>query len=96
MTTVKDLIKELQQLDQDSIVLYAYDEYGRTGIHSFISDDDNYVIINKDGTILMDDNEIITFEGDYKEELEQEYIDLIDNSLNNDGIKVKSIKLFAQ
>ena len=96
MITVQQLIKELQQLDPDSIVLYAYDEYGRTGIHSFISDDESYVIINKDGTVLMNDNEIIEFEDDFKKEFEQEYIDLIDNSLSDGGTKVKSIKLFAQ
>lgn len=40
IVTVKDLISELQKCDQDAIVLYAFDEYGRDGVHGFISKDD--------------------------------------------------------
>mgnify|MGYP003402982300 CR=1 FL=1 len=95
MTSVKDLIKELQQLDPDSIVLYAYDEYGNTGTHSFIDDEEQYLIINKDGSILEYDREIITFENNYKEEKIDEVIELIDSSLKDGGKQVRCIKLFA-
>jgi hypothetical protein len=53
MTTVKELIEELQGCDQDAIVLYAYDENGLTGVHDFI-DGDYIVALDEDGNIMFD------------------------------------------
>ena len=54
MTTVKELIKELQKCDQDAIVLYQYNENGDTGLHDFINED-FIVALDKDGNIMMDE-----------------------------------------
>ena len=54
MTTVKELIEELQGCDQDAIVLYAYDENGDTGVHDFIYG--NFIVaLDEDGNIMLDE-----------------------------------------
>lgn len=95
MTTVKELIEELQKYDQDAIVLYAYDENGDTGVHDFING--NFIVaLDEDGNIMMDEEgelfEIFNTEGDMQNELD-EYFNLI---VKRDGKLKPAIKLFCR
>lgn len=59
-TTVKDLIEQLQQCNPDDIVLYAYNEYGNTGYHNFVSSDNLVCVDSETGKFILDDNDILT------------------------------------
>ena len=91
MTTVKELIEELQKYDQDAFVLYAYDENGDTGVHDFI-DDSVMTVLDKDGDPIMELGELV------------EIITLDTNSLleglklieKRGGILKPAIKLFSR
>ena len=61
MTTVKELIEELQKYDQDAFVLYAYDENGDTGVHDFISDS-VMTVLDEDGDPIMESGELVEIE----------------------------------
>lgn len=80
-TTVKDLISELQQCDPDAIVLYAHDEYGRTGVHGFISDDD-MVALDSEDQFVMVDNELVSFCQEDVDDLIPEYQEIVDKYNN--------------
>lgn len=90
--TVKDFIKELEKCNPDAEVLYAYDEYGRNGIHGSISQDE-YVVMKQDGKYFFHNNEIISFLDEDKDDLIDEYVEII----NMEGNQVKpAIKLFSR
>jgi hypothetical protein len=94
MTTVKELIEELQKYDQDAIVLYAYDENGDTGVHDFI--DGNFIVaLDEDGNIMLDEQgelfEIFNTECDMPDGLQQ--LELIEK---REGILKPAIKLFSR
>lgn len=94
ITKVKDLIKELEKLDQEAVVIYAYDEYGNNSTHGFIQDDEQFVVFDNQDIILEYDRDIIIFENDYKEDQIDEIVELIDTALENGGRIEKCIKLF--
>lgn len=78
---VKDLILELQKCDPEAVVLYAYDEYGRTGVHGFIADD-YMVALDSDNQFVMIDNDIIDFAKDDLDDLIDEYQEIVDKYNN--------------
>ena len=91
MTTVKELIEELQKYDQDAIVLYAYDENGKTGVHDFI-DASLSIATDEDGNPIMELGELVEIEtGDTNSLLEG--LELI---VKRDGILKPAIKLFCR
>lgn len=94
MTTVKELIEELQGCDQDAIVLYAYDEDGLTGVHYFI-DSDFIVALDEDGNLMFDEHgelyEISDTENGSRDDLQQ--LELI---VKRGGTPKPSIKLFSR
>lgn len=95
MTTVKELIEVLKNYDQDSIVLYAYDENGKTGVHSFI--DGNYIVaLDNYGHIILDEKlellEIFNTEHDMPDDLDEQF-ELI---VKRGGTLKPAIKLFCR
>ena len=94
MTTVKELIEELQGCDQDAIVLYAYDENGLAGVHDFI-DSDFIVALDEDGNLMFDEQgelyEIFDTENGSRDDLQQ--LELIGKT---GGILKPAIKLFSR
>ena len=93
LTRVKDLIAELQQLDQEAIVLYAYDEYGNTGVHQFIASGDTLVCCDPDGDYKFTENEdlILRFLGDDDEDYDESMPKLTDTTVQ----WLPAIKLFS-
>jgi hypothetical protein len=91
MITVKELIVELQKYNPDAIVLYAYDEYGRTGTHGQISNDEYVVLDSNDNFVIIDD-EIVSFCEEDVGDLNDEYQEVVDKYNN----VRPTIKLFAR
>lgn len=88
---VKDLILKLQQCDPEAVVLYAYDEYGRTGVHDFIANDYMVALDSEDKFVTIK-NELVWFVVDDMDDLIPEHQEIIDKYNN-----VKpAIKLFAR
>lgn len=87
---VKDLILELQKCDPEAVVLYAYDEYGRTGVHGFIADD-YMVALDSDDEFVLVDNEIVEFSKEDIDDLIPEYQEVVDKYNNAQP----AIKIFA-
>ena len=87
-------VKDLKKLDQEAVVIYAYDEYGNNSTHGFIQDDEQFVVFDNQDNILEYDREIIIFENDYKEDQIDEIVELIDAALENGGRIEKCIQLF--
>ena len=104
MTTVKELIEELQKYDQDAIVLYAYDENGDTGVHDFIygnfffsldEDGNFFVSLDEDGNLMLDEqgelHEIFNTKNGIPDYLQQ--LGLL---VKRGGILKPAIKLFPR
>lgn len=91
MITVKELIAELQKYNPDAIVLYAYDEYKRTGTHGHISNDEYVVLDSNDNFVIIDD-EIVSFCEEDADDLNDEYQEVVDKYNN----VRPTIKLFAR
>ena len=91
MTTVKELIKELQKYDEDSIVLYAYNENGDTGVHHFIAGGFT-IAIDKDDSPVMELGELVEIETDSTNGM-LEGLELI---VKRDGTLKPAIKLFCR
>lgn len=91
MTTVKELIEELQKYDQDAFVLYAYDENGKTGVHDFI-DGSVTIALDKDGCPIMELGELVEIVTDDTNSL-LEGLELI---AKRDGKLKPAIKLFSR
>jgi hypothetical protein len=94
MTTVKELIEELQKYDQDAFVLYAYDENGDTGVHDFINS--NFIVaLDEDGNLMLDEqgelHEIFNTENGILDDLQQ--LELL---VKRGGILKPAIKLFSR
>ena len=90
MTTIKELIEELQKYDQDAVVLYAYDENGKTGVHHFI-DASLSIATDEDGNPIMELGELVEIvKGDINDLLQG--LELI---IKRDGILKPAIKLFC-
>lgn len=86
--TVQQLINQLQKKDPNALILFAYDEYGRTGGWGNMVD--GTVAVNSDGSIYIDDdNSLVTAAIPEKDEKMTE--------LNiPEGVKmVPVVKLFA-
>lgn len=88
---VKDLILKLQQCDPEAVVLYAYDEYGRTGIHDFITND-QMVALDSEDQFVMIENDLVCFCEDDFDDLIDEYQEIVDKYNNVQP----AIKLFAR
>lgn len=91
MTTVKELIEELQKYDQNSIVLYAYDENGDTGVHDFI-DGSLFVVLDNKGLLETDSEGVVEIERDTDNNL-LKGLELIKKS---GGTLKPAIKLFCR
>ena len=78
MTTVKDLIKELEKLNPDAIVLYAYNEYQNTGSHNFISEDSMVAVSDDEQSFITDENDNINYLG------REDYDDAISGNEDSD------------
>ncbi len=78
---VKDLISELQKCNPEAVVLYAYEQYGRTGVHDFISKD-NSVVLDSNDRFAMNDNELIWYINEDADDLSDEIQEVIDKHNN--------------
>lgn len=81
MIKIKDLISELQKCDPEAIVLYAYDEYGRTGVHGFIGENKS-VVLDENDHFVMNDNELIYYDNEDVDDLLDETQEAIDKYNN--------------
>ena len=88
---VKDLILELQQCEPEAVVLYAYDKYGGTGVHHFISND-YMVALDSDNQFVTIKNDIVDFLKEDMNDLNDGYQEIVDKYNNVQP----AIKLFAR
>lgn len=91
-TRVKDLIEKLQKFDPEAIVLHAYDEYGRTGVHGFISGELNVFQDPNTGNICDSENEVLECEPKYfPKDYTPEFVEQVKGFT-----QIPAIKLFAE
>lgn len=82
ITRVKDLIEQLSTLNPESVVLYAYDEYQRTGVHGHISSDISVVLDSDDQFVINEDDEVVYFCNEDIDDLLDETTELITKHQN--------------
>jgi hypothetical protein len=90
MTTVKELIEQLQKCDQDAIVLYAFDCAGDTGWHDFI-DSNLLTAVRVDGSLMVLGDEIVAIKTDTGDDLTEDF-EIIEKK---GGTLKPAIKLFC-
>lgn len=93
LTRVKDLIADLQKLDQEAIVLYAFNEYGNHGIHSQITTD-ALICCDLNGELKLDeDNDLILR---YTDDDDDDYVEEFPK-LNDPNLQwFPAIKMFSE